>query len=412
MKPATARFLRLTKSTVYNTLKRPVPLGQNFKLLCKRKAQFLIKFIHSSDLHLGKPFGRFPKDVQARLRIARAEALLRLATLAKDHGASHIMLAGDTFDQTTPAPSVIRQALNIMRAADHVTWVLMPGNHDHSNATELWRQITQDAASNVILALDPVPLALNIHTVVLPAPPTERHPGRDLTQWFDAAATTQSLRIGLAHGSVTEFNSSEDGASSVIAPDRARRAGLCYLGLGDWHGQLQIGPETWYSGTPEPDSFKHANAPSALLVDIAGSNAPAKVTPLPMGTIRWQRVTLNLMDINDCIAAHTNALPPLQDRALTLFDLVAKGRVGPVTRTALETACTSVEPDFLWHQVDLGALGLDHDTTDLDLIDRQGAMRAAAQGLASESINDSLPPEIRQTAQAALSILFSLALET
>ncbi len=370
-----------------------------------------MKFIHSSDLHLGKPFGRFPEDVRVRLRQARADVLPRLASLARSHAASHVLLAGDTFDQMTPAPSVIRQALNMMRAADHVTWVLMPGNHDHANATELWRQVAQDAPANVALQLTPEPFALNAQATLLPAPPAERHPGRDLTDWYNSAATAETLRIGLAHGSVTDFDSSEEGASSVIAPDRARRAGLHYLGLGDWHGQLQIGPVTWYSGAPEADGFKHAQTPSALLVEIAGKTAPARVTSLPTGTINWQRVTLDLAGDDNRNTAHEAVLPPLPERALTLFDLIVTGRAGPLDRVALEQEIAKVTPDFLWHRADLGELGLVHDTADLDAIDQQGALRAAAEALAQEAADNSLSPVARATAQSALSHLFSFALE-
>jgi hypothetical protein len=376
----------------------------------------VIKFIHSSDLHLGKPFGRFPEDVRVRLRQARADSLPRLASLAKDHGASHILLAGDTFDQTTPAPQIIRQALNMMRAADHVTWVVMPGNHDNANATELWRQIAQDCPENVALQLTPTPYALTPQATLLPAPPTERSPGRDLTEWFDAATTSDTLRIGLAHGSVTDFETPLEGPSSVIAPDRARRAGLHYLGLGDWHGQLQIGPETWYSGAPEADGFKHTKTPAALLVDIAGHAAPAQVTSLPTGTLQWHRTTLDLNDHMTseaaCIAAHEAILPTLSARALTLFDLAVTGRTGPLNRVALEQAIAKVAPDFLWHTADLSALGLEHETDDLDAIDRQGALRAAAEALSQEAADDTLTSEARETAQAALSLLFSFALET
>ena len=371
----------------------------------------MIRFIHSSDLHLGKPFGRFPEDVRVRLRQARADALPRLAAFAREHSASHILLAGDTFDQTTPAPSVIRQALNMMGAADHVTWVLMPGNHDHANATELWRQVMQDAPMNVALQLEPVPFTLNEKAILLPAPSSERHPGRDLTDWFDSAATAENLRIGLAHGSVTDFDSSEEGGSSVIAPDRARRARLNYLGLGDWHGQLQIGPETWYSGAPEADGFKHAHAPSALLVDIAGENAPTTVTSLPTGGMNWQRVWLDLADDDDNDAAYRAVLPQLSERGHTLFDLVVTGRASPLDRVTLEQSVAKVAPDFLWHRADLARLGMVHDIDDLDAIDRQGALRAAAEALAAEAADKSLASETRATAQTALSRLFSYALE-
>jgi hypothetical protein len=371
----------------------------------------VLKFIHSSDLHLGKAFGRFPEDVRARLRQARADALPCLATLARENGASHILLAGDTFDQTTPAPTVIRQALNMMRAAEHVTWIVMPGNHDHANATHLWRQAAEDAPPNVVLQLTPQPCQLTDGAILLPAPPSERHPGRDLTDWFDGAETGEALRIGLAHGSVTDFDSSEEGGSSVIPPDRARRAGLTYLGLGDWHGQLQIAPDTWYSGAPEADGFKHDRRPAALLVDIKGPRAPAEVSSLTTGTLNWRRITLDLLGDTDAVTAHGAALPPLAARATTLLDLVVTGRAAPLQRVALEQAIAAATPDFLWHRADLDHLGLVHDTSDLDAIDRQGALRAAADALAREAADDSLPPEVRETAQAALSHLFSYALE-
>ena len=371
----------------------------------------MIRFLHSSDLHLGKPFGRFPEDVRARLRQARAEALVRLAGLARTHGASHILLAGDTFDQTTPAPAVVRQALNMMRSAEDVSWVLMPGNHDHAGATELWRLVLQDAPPNVSVQLQPTPQKLAEGVVLLPAPPGERHPGRDLTEWFDAADTGDAVRIGLAHGSVTSFDSSEEGGSSVIPPDRACRSGLAYLALGDWHGQMSVGAETWYSGTPEADGFKHTQSPAALLVEIAGPRAPATVTSLPTGLLTWQRAELDLSETEDATAAHDRLLPLLADRALTLFDLKARGRTPGLARVALEQAVQRVAPDFLWHSADFSALGLVHDITDLDAIDRQGALRAAADALSREATDPALPPDQRATAEAALSQLFSYALE-
>ena len=371
----------------------------------------MIKLLHSSDLHLGKPFGRFPEDVRVRLRQARAESLPTLAGLAQKTGASHILLAGDTFDQTTPAPSVIRQTMNAMRAAEHVVWVLMPGNHDHASATELWRQVVREAPPNVAVLLTPEPYPLADGAVLLPAPPAERHPGHDLTDWFDSAATGEALRIGLAHGSVTDFDISEDGASSIIAIDRARRAGLAYLGLGDWHGQLQIGAETWYSGAPEADGFKHAETPAALLVEIAGVGASSKVTSLPTGSITWQRAQVDLTEADDAPAAHERALPALARRALTLFNLQVTGRAHALARVALEQAAHHAAPDFLWHRADFSNLGMVHDTADLDAIDQQGAMRTAAEALARDAADPNLSPEARETAEAALSHLFSYALE-
>jgi hypothetical protein len=105
------------------------------------------------------------------------------------------------------------------------------------------------------------------------------------------ATPAGATRIGLAHGAVQSF--SEDGNPAQIPPDRAGTAGLAFLALGDWHGQLAIGPRTWYAGAPEADGFKHAAAPGALLVTLAGPEP--EVTPVPTGTLDWRHAELDLL---------------------------------------------------------------------------------------------------------------------
>lgn len=370
----------------------------------------MLRFLHSSDLHLGKPFGLFPGDVGAALRKARADIPVRLAQLARAQGVEHILLAGDTFDQTTPAPRVIRHALNAMAQEPGIRWHILPGNHDHCGATELWRVLQRDAPPNVTALLTSAPHLLTEGAVVLPAPLAERAPGRDPTEWFDSADTGAALRIGLAHGSVADFDVRGGGGSSVIAPDRARRAGLSYMALGDWHGQRRIGAETWYSGTPEADGFGLAAVPGALLVEIAGPRAPAQVTALETGALRWRRIDLDITPDTDPLAAHAACLPALAERAACLFNLRLRGAIHPSARADLDRAIAATEPDFLWHRADTDGLSLLHDAADLDLIDRQGALRDAAQALAAEAVDADLPSGARIAAADALAKLFSLAL--
>lgn len=128
----------------------------------------MIRFLHSSDLHLGKPFGTFPEDVRSRLRQARQDSITRLAEAARAGGASHVLLAGDTFDAETPAPQKLRHAMNAMAGAEDLTWVLMPGNHDHLGASEIWPGLARTAPANVQLALRDEPMNLGAGVMVLP----------------------------------------------------------------------------------------------------------------------------------------------------------------------------------------------------------------------------------------------------
>src|SRR5690606_33585664 len=159
----------------------------------------------------------------------------------------------------------------------------------------------------------------------LPAPCTTRRPGRDLSEWMTSAPTPEgALRIGLAHGAVQSF--SEDGnGPDVIAPDRARRAGLAYLALGDWHGPVEIDPHTRYSGSPEPDRFKHDRPGEALLVTIEAPSSLPQVTPVPTGSYAWRTIELELVDGDDACAMLEASLPVRHLRRQSLISLVARG---------------------------------------------------------------------------------------
>lgn len=369
----------------------------------------MFRFLHSSDLHLGKRFGNFAGDLPGRLREARHGVIARLAQHAREQGAGTILLAGDSFDTETPAPDVRRQALAEMRHHAPLRWVLLPGNHDSLQAAPLWAALKAEAPDNVILATEPRPLELAPGVVLLPAPCTTRRPGRDLTEWMDAHPTPEgTLRLGLAHGAIRSF--SEDAvAGEVIAPDRARRAGLAYLALGDWHGAVEVDPRTRYSGTPEPDRFKHEAPGTALAVGLASAEALPEVRALPTASFAWRELDLHLLEGDDPIAALAALLPEERARRQTLARLVATGRTGLERQAALQRAVASAAPDFAFLDLDAAGLATACAPDDLDRIDRGGALRAAADALLAESGDLARSAEDREIARAALGRLYSLA---
>ena len=364
------------------------------------------RFLHSSDLHLGKPFGGYPEAIRNRLREARHAAIAGLAQAAREGGATVVLLAGDSFDAETPAPETLRQALRAMADEGDITWIMLPGNHDSLAASELWRRIGSDGPANLVPVLDDAPRALAPDVWLLPAPCTQRRAGRDLTQAMDAPTPEGARRIGLGHGPVTDFDEGE-GRSGIIPPDRAQRSGLDYLALGDWHGQRRIGARTWYSGVPEADSFKHDGPAGALLVTLAGE---AEVRPVPVGRFRWLSPQLDLLPGEDIDATLARVLPAARARD-HLVSLTARGRVTLAERAALEAALAAVAPDHGWFAADLSALEVEARPDDLDLIDRAGALREAAEALMAETQDPRLAQSDRDIAAAALSRLYALAQE-
>lgn len=367
----------------------------------------MFRFIHSSDLHLGKRFGNFGGDLPSRLREARHHVIGRLAQHARDQNAITVLLAGDTFDTETPAPHVRRQAFVEMAHDPAIRWVILPGNHDSLQASQLWTTLRAEAPENVVLAVEPQPIELASGVILFPAPCTTRRPGRDLTEWMDGQTTPDgTLRIGLAHGAVRSF-SEEGGASEVIAPDRARRAGLDYLALGDWHGSVSVDQRTHYCGTPEPDRFKHDAPGTALLVTMAGSSSIPDIQALPTATFAWRNLDLHFLDGDAPEVALNPLLPALRERRNSLIRVVATGHTRLATRAALVAAIERAIPDFAFLELAQDGLVTECELEDLDQIDRGGALREAANALLAESMDERRPLSEREVAQAALMRLYS-----
>lgn len=368
----------------------------------------MIRFIHTSDWHLGKPFSRFSGDLPARLREARHGAIARIAGLARASGADLVLVAGDIFDQETPAPQVLAQALAALAQEADITWACLPGNHDPARPGGLWERIAADPPANLAALTEPVPTELRPGLWLLPAPLRQTAPATDPTAWMEAAPTPEGAhRIGIAHGPIASFGES---GSAPIAPDRAARAGLGYLALGDWHSAQRIGPATWYCGTPEPDGFGRRAAGQVLSVALDGAEAPPQVAPLPAAQFAWVTAEQDLLpglgpgDL-------TARLPETHARRDTLLSLRLGGRARLSDKAAWDAAAAHLAPELAHLVLDASAVESVVEAEDLDRIGTQGALRQAAEALQLEAADASLAPEARAAARDALDMLYSWSLE-
>ncbi len=371
------------------------------------------RFIHASDLHIGRKFANIPQapdgNIRGRLMEARHAAIGQLSDAARDHGAAHVLLAGDTFDTATPSLALIRQALTAMGEATHVTWWLLPGNHDNlRDAEPLWETISRDAPGNVVALTDAMPQPLGDAATLLPCPIAFRAGASDPSEPLVTMASDEGqMRIGLAHGGVTDFT--ESGAA--IAPDRDRTARLDYLALGDWHGRMAVSDRVHYSGSPEQDRFKHGRRGSCLCVTLDGPGAIPQVTEVDIGTFLWTEEELTLHPRQDATGALTAILPETGRRDV-LLRVVAKGWAGLPDHVDLRRAADRYAPDFAHFELVTDRLGTQYETADLDEIDRGGALRLAADGLMEDAESGSLSQQDREVAADALARLYAYVRES
>src|SRR3546814_1268176 len=66
-----------------------------------------MRFLHTADWQLGKPFGRFEPEVRAALGEARFDAIDRIGEVAAANQVEHVIVAGDVFDTEGPEDRVI-----------------------------------------------------------------------------------------------------------------------------------------------------------------------------------------------------------------------------------------------------------------------------------------------------------------
>jgi DNA repair exonuclease SbcCD nuclease subunit len=343
-------------------------------------------FIHTADWQIGKPFGGFPSDVAPLLQQARLDGIDRIALEAKRATARHVIVAGDVFDSRTPSSDLLRRTFAKLGAERDIVWHLLPGNHDPSEAGSFWHRFhASDRPSNVRFLLTSAPVEIEPNVVLLPAPLSAKAMATDPTGWMDQCQTpVGTIRIGVAHGSVQGFGSEGD-AAVPIAPDRARRANLAYLALGDWHGVTRISDRAWYSGTHEPDQFPTNRPGFVLRVDIDHADAVPRVTEIATSYYNWTKraiVVVAQTDL-DALLREMAALGTASQRLL--LELTLTGQVSLSEMTQIETRLDRLAPElrFLRRQTDrLLGVAAAGDIEELP----PGAVRSVAARLQADAL--------------------------
>lgn len=340
-------------------------------------------FIHTADLQIGKTFGQFPPEVASALRSARVDTLKHIAVLARDRNVDTVLVAGDCFDDIAVSDETLRRFKVALEPFDG-TWVLLPGNHDPAIAESPWTRLSRlSLPRNVIIADLPEPIAICDKAVVLPAPLRRRRDAADVTEWFDTARTADGLiRVGLAHGSVREFLPEVCEAANPVALDRAERARLDYLALGDWHGRLRVSERTWYSGTPEPDRFRLNEPGYVLEVRIEGAGVAPSVEEVAVGRYRWIRRAVEIIP-GGAEAIFYLLTASEAERLILRLDL--QGTIDLATRACLHEVIEDLRSRVFHLETDDSGLIAEPTDDDLDGIDTGGFVRGAIDQLREQS---------------------------
>ncbi len=131
----------------------------------------MVRFIHTADWQIGKPFGNIPSDRRVYLRDQRVEMIRRIGKVATDQNVDFILVAGDVFDSNLPESRFVHASFRAMGESFSGKWFLLPGNHDAAEPESIWTRIRKQFASDNVVCMDePKPYRMpDINTVVLPS---------------------------------------------------------------------------------------------------------------------------------------------------------------------------------------------------------------------------------------------------
>jgi DNA repair exonuclease SbcCD nuclease subunit len=363
-------------------------------------------FVHTADWQIGKRFGAFSNEQAPQLRAQRLNAVDRLAAAADAHGATTVLVAGDVFDSETVSDALAGTLLARLKAYPKLTWHLLPGNHDPARAGSVWEAIiAAGVPANVCVHVKPEPAELAPGVVLLPAPLTAKSTSRDPTEWMDAAVTPPgTVRIGLAHGSVQGFGSAGE-AEVPIDPARAKSAGLAYLALGDWHGTTRIGERVWYSGTPEPDSFRDNEPGHSLTVEIKDAKATPNVERVDTAYFNWITRSETFNDAAGLDAVEREVGDLGANAARSLMALKLEGDVTLADFAEIEQRLDKLDPQLFHLAPDTSKLHAHAGASDLDGL-QSAVLGTVAQRLKATADGSGAEAEV---AARALRKLFALA---
>ncbi|MGW5851418.1 exonuclease SbcCD subunit D [Streptomyces sp. NPDC055254] len=273
-----------------------------------------MKFLHTSDWHLGRAFHR------VNLLGAQAAFIDHLVETVRTHGVDAVLVAGDVYDRAVPPLAAVElydRALHRL-AALGVPTVMISGNHDSARRLGVGAGLIDRAGIHLRTdpagCADPVLLS-DVHGDVAlyglpylePALVKEEFGAEAVGHEAVLGAAMDRIRadlaarapgtrsVVLAHAFVTGGRASDSERDITVGGVEAVPAsvfdGVDYAALGHLHGCQTINEQVRYSGSPLAYSFSEADHRKTMwLVELgAGGDiigAERIDTPVPRALAR------------------------------------------------------------------------------------------------------------------------------
>ena len=259
-----------------------------------------MKFLHLSDLHLGKRVNEFPM-------LADQKAILaQILKVADDERPNAVLIAGDVYDKSVPPVEAVElfDDFLVKLAARKLPVYVIGGNHDSPERLAFCNRLIDASGIHISPAYggDVRPLSLadgygkvNIYMLpfVKPANVRRYFPEEQIESYTDAVRVAISkMQVNAAERNLLVTHQFVTGAarcdSEEISVGGADNVDLSvfdafdYVALGHIHGAQDISPRVRYCGTPLKYSFSEAKQQKSVTVAELKEKGTLEIRTVPL----------------------------------------------------------------------------------------------------------------------------------
>ena len=278
-----------------------------------------MKFLHLSDLHIGKRVYGFSMLEDQSYILSR---ILEIAAGEKPDG---VILAGDIYDKAVPSAEAVRLMDEFLTALarEGIRIFMVSGNHDSPEriafGSELMKKnevyvspVYDGKISHVTMEDEYGAVTVWLLPFIKPAIVRHVFPEQEIETYQDAVRTvlqhihidTAERNILVAHQFVTgaaRCESEELFVGGIDNVDASLFDRFDYTALGHIHSPQQIGrPEVCYCGTPLKYSFSEAGQVKTVTVLELYEKGVTKLRRIPLVPLRdMRRLRGSYMEVTD-----------------------------------------------------------------------------------------------------------------
>ncbi len=260
-----------------------------------------MKFLHLSDLHLGKSVHEFSllEDQEYILKV--------ILNIADEEKPQAILISGDIFDRTVAPTEALRLFDDFLDGLvrRNIEVFIISGNHDSADRLAFGSRLMEKSGVHIshVYNGEIIPFALadefgalNVFLLpfLKPIQVKRYYPDKEITSWTDAIRTViehmeidaSKRNLLLAHQFVTgaaTCDSEEINVGGADNVDVEVFAPFDYVALGHLHGSQSIGrPAVRYCGTPLKYSFSEVKHKKSVSVVEFGVKDSISIKEIPL----------------------------------------------------------------------------------------------------------------------------------